>query len=200
MSVDRVQEGFNIPADHYECIPDAMAEGSVQVVREGVCTWCLVKVSTGEAHPARCEEPVTCLRCHKPGHKMRQCPEPKPTEGPGAKPAKAGGKRKPAGPQPAKGAAKPGQNDPTVACLWSMKKDKIKGPDQTINALLIHDREQDDHHKQPEQVLIDLAVNANNAMEGDNQQTGIEHFSTGNGGGLVLGWTPSPVSWIQGLA
>ena len=172
-----------IPADHHECIPDAMARGSVQVVREGVCTWCLVKVTTGEAHPARCEEPVTCLRCRKPGHKMRQCPEPKPAEGAGAKPGKAAGKKRVAGPQPVKGAAKAGPPGQEVSFVWGVGQG---GPAETGPTINAHCKQLnvDDHYMQPEQVLIDLAINADTAAEGSDQPTGMEHFSAGSGVGV----------------
>ena len=190
MSVDRVQENHTIPDDHVDCMQEAIDGGEVRAVREGVCTWCLVKVRAGQAHPERCEEPVTCLRCLKPGHKVRQCPEPKPAEQEGPRKTKAAGptkKKKPAQQLPVKGAGNGGQDGQVCRALWSLEDGKGEGG-PSLNAHCTQELGSNAHLHQPEQILIDLHINTETARECADQPAGIEHISKilgkGKGGGI----------------
>ena len=87
------------------------------------------------------------------------------------------------GPQPAKGAAKRGQTEQVFASLWATQEEDSGEMGQTIN---VHCKQQDDHYRQPEQVLIDFAFNVDTAAECADQPAGIEHFCTGNGEGRTF--------------
>ena len=82
-----------------------------------------------------------------------------------------------------------GLSEQVLASLWDTQErdDGDAGP--TIN---VHCTQLDAHCRQPEQVLIDFAINVNTAAECADQPAGVEHYSWGNGEGrtFILGSIP----------
>ena len=150
----------------------------------------MTKVGAGEEHPERCEVPVTCLHCHQPGHKKRQCPDKKQGDaGDAKKPRPAGHQKKQTGGHPpAKQPAKAGTGGRLALALdgvaakaeddyWHTKashqsqagdvvdEEPAGAGGASLAAGFPAVMELNDHYRLPEQLLIDIAIDENTTRE-----------------------------------